>query len=78
MKGFFDIHSLKGKKISEVFGGDMAKKQGEHDEITKKDESEFKNTVVVKKGDASIITMKDGKPKRIHFLEGKKIGEEDA
>lgn len=57
----------------------MAKdKQGEHKELTQQDESEFKGAPVIKKGDASIITMKDGKPMRLYFSEGKQVGEEDA
>lgn len=88
MKGFFDIHNLKGKKLEEVFvptnrdskrGGEMAKnKQGEHKEITREDESEFKSAPIIKKGDSSIITMKNGKPVKLYFTEGKQVGEEDV
>lgn len=55
----------------------MFKKQGETKEITTKDNSEFKDKPVVRK--SSIITIKDGKPKKVFFDEnGKYAGEEDV
>jgi hypothetical protein len=53
----------------------MAEKQGKKDKITETDKAEFKAAPVIRKG---VITMRNGKPTRVFFEDGKEVGSKDA
>jgi len=53
-------------------------KQGEHKEITTKDPDEFKNKEIIKKDWSSVLTIKDGKPLRKYFQDGKLVLTEEV